>query len=177
MARHPILAALVLAFCGLLLSACDSAEVGPRPGDGQSGPPDTVAPDAADDGAAAADAPAADAAPCTYEPLEPVLLACDPEYLFLEHQTDFSGAAACPDRWVYGDEAWPSVAEAAADRGCDTACVWRAATAVMFLHCGHRDEYVSWEAEGDGCAVLLQFSNGQFYESVEEYDAQNPCEE
>jgi len=104
------------------------------------------------------------------------MLHCDPAYVFFERQSDLSGGDdACPDRWVLGEDAWGSLEEAAAARGCSLDCVWRAATAVMFLHCDRRDEYVSWAAEDAECPTLLQFSNGQFYDSIDDYDARNPC--
>lgn len=179
----------------LVVSACEGSEIR-RDGDVAAGTdvrtgPDGAGPDGAAgdttpaDGVAPADGAApldggADGAPtpdagCTFDSLEPVLLHCDPAYLILDHQADLSGRPECPDRWALGDESWTSIAAAAADRGCDAGCVWRPASAVMFLHCGNRDEYIAWEAEAEVCPTLLQFSNGQFYDSIEDYEASNPC--
>jgi hypothetical protein len=155
-----------------------------QPGDADAGDPDAP-PDTTPDQSGVGDA-SPDAVPdlvedtpalCEYLDLEIYLVHCGDEREELSLWTDLGGnTEECPDFWSFGGLArYDSMEEAAAARGCDLACVYRPASAVMFLHCGHRDEYFSWEAEDESCPRLLQFQTG-FYDDMAAYREDNPCE-
>jgi hypothetical protein len=113
--------------------------------------------------------------PCDHWDLEVALLECDGELEMLTFWSDLSGAPACPDYWSFGGLGrYASLEEAATARGCSMDCVYGLSMAVMFLHCGHRDEYFAWEAAGEECETVLQFSTG-FFDGIAEYREDNPC--
>jgi hypothetical protein len=81
-------------------------------------------------------------------------------------------AEECPPYWMLRGVRYETLDEAISAQSCSSECVRHLGSAVMFLMCGHRDEYVTWETEG--CSTLLEFSTG-FYESLESYQDANPC--
>lgn len=55
---------------------------------------------------------------------------------------------------------------------CNAACIWRAATSVSYLHCGVRNGYIIFRA--DGCDDVYEFDDG-LYDSAEAYERNHPC--
>lgn len=48
-------------------------------------------------------------------------------------------------------------ADVLAEAGCNSDCVWRANTAVSFIYCGARSEYVSFVDDRGICGELYSF--------------------
>jgi hypothetical protein len=139
-------------------------------------PDDAPSADGSTDDVAAADV--ANDGPVTCEFIDsPSRIAyCTGTWTTISEWVNIAGPTpACPPYYSAGSVQAATVDEVVAALGCTDACVYRAATAVSFLHCGHRDEYTSYEPERSGCDPVLMFSNGVVYASIDEYNAANPC--
>jgi len=81
---------------------------------------------------------------------------------------------ACRDGFTVGTSWYPTQAAALSAEGCSTACVYRAASAALFVHCGQKDEEMQWSAGGD-CPDVYVYSDGSFWTDPAGWEKAHPC--
>jgi hypothetical protein len=132
---------------------------------------------ATDDGGA--DAGPFDAGPfamCPYFSIEERVVECSGDFVFVGRFITEEGAPPCPEFYGFSEDGahYASFEQAiAANSACDDTCVYRFVNGVSRLYCGRRHGYETLEA--DGCPMLFRI-DGEYYESIEEYDRTHPCE-
>jgi hypothetical protein len=84
-----------------------------------------------------------------------------------------SGCAAHVYR--VGTHFYPTQADALGAEQCEQACVYRLSAAVMFLRCGHRDEFMEYAAAAPECPALYGFSDGTLGNDVDVWVKNAPC--
>ena len=133
---------------------------------------DAEATDAEVTDAGSPDAGSPDAGTCDYLDLDICVLDCG-GLVYGRGFRDLQGM--CPDFFRLRGHDYPDVAAALVGESCNTACIWKAAISVSFIdHCGRRNGYIVFEAPGEGCADLYEFSSG-LYMSVADWQAVTPC--
>jgi hypothetical protein len=84
-------------------------------------------------------------------------------------------STACPARLFRVGTHWYRTQEdALGAETCESACLYRPAAAVMFVRCGHRDEFTEYGAAVE-CPTLYGFSDGTLGTSVDDWEKAHPC--
>jgi hypothetical protein len=135
-------------------------------------PVDAPPGDAMSDG----DAPSDGGASCSYFPSVQMLAHCGMQWTSVSEWIITGGSTpACPAYYTAGSQTASTIDGLLTQLGCAGACTFTANTAVSFLHCGFRDEYVLFKSSESECGYARQFSDGQVYDSIAAYNAAHPC--
>jgi hypothetical protein len=125
---------------------------------------------------------------CYYLDLGQMIVTCSGVPTELYQWAPYDGdTGTCPLYYAdgYGNYASLDPATTIGLAGCDSACVYTPATAVMVVYCTYRGEYVSYSPGGPGqtgessaCPTLIHgdtFAGSGWAESWEAYQLAYPC--
>ena len=123
-------------------------------------------------------APALEATPlpdCGYDETDFRIAWCSGRYRNVWELSPTKKAPGCSTHlWRVGTHWYPTQADALGAEQCETACLYRPAAAVMFVRCGHRDEFTEYAAATE-CPALYSFSDGTLGTSVDQWLKDHPC--
>jgi hypothetical protein len=111
---------------------------------------------------------------CGYFDADNRLVRCSGEWVYTTRWQSFVDGCEPYYTIATSEEQFTSVEEAVAAKGCETECIWSAATSVSLVRCGVRTGYIIFNALEGACDPVYEYPEG-YFASPEEHAAAYPC--
>ena len=111
---------------------------------------------------------------CGYFDADNRLVRCSGEWVYTTRWQSFVDGCEPYYTIATSEEQFTSVEEAVAAKGCETECIWSAATSVSLVRCGVRTGYIIFNAVEGACDPVYEYPEG-YFASPEEHAAAYPC--